>query len=128
MCFTPGPDLCGDFPTQEILCRAKHVEPVNPWELLHRTRTDRPGDPRWIFDVDLDFFFCRRNSEDDRVPLFSDLYVEAFFDAIAEALKRDRIAVLTVSLSPDFCGGWPNSEKLCASLCQALGLDFRFPI
>jgi hypothetical protein len=101
---------------------------VSPWDLLERSRADVQRGPRWIFDADLDFFFCRRNSEDDRVPLFSDLYVEAFFDAIAEALKRDRIAVLTVSLSPHFCGGWPNSEKLCASLCQALGLDFGLPI
>jgi len=80
---------------------------------------------KWICNLDLDFFFCDYN--DDRVIMLSDSYIEIIFEAIYKKYKDDTIKVLTVCLSPEWSGGWENSEKLCQKFCEIMGLTFALP-
>lgn len=79
----------------------------------------------WIVNLDLDFFFAHQPS--GLKVFLADSYIDEVFGAIAEALTGNRIACLTVALSPECCGGWANSEALCARLTSTLGIDFKLP-
>ena len=52
--------------------------------------------------MNLDYFF---NS--DGMRLFSDEYIQAMASDINKAM--DRIAVMTIALSPECCGCWDNA-------------------
>lgn len=53
----------------------------------------------FIVNLDVDYFF-----DDERMPLFSEKYITAFAKNLNAAMKN--IAVLTIALSPECCGGW----------------------
>lgn len=83
------------------------------------------GQSKWIVNVDMDYFFC----EQDECPkqMVSDSYVESLFRAISEKIRDRTVSVLTLCLSPECCGGWEASERLCEKACAVLGLDFKLP-
>lgn len=115
------------FCNQIVVRAGTHLEPVDPWRLLRRVNAIlEPGLP-WIVNLDLDYFFCLHHGEDDPGMMFAEAYVTSLFRTIADALDAGRICVLTVCLSPDFCGGWPAAEGLCAKLCETLHIDFVLP-
>ena len=80
----------------------------------------------WIVNVDLDYFFYK-NYYDEYRRLHSDEYVEELFDNIARIYKDGRIAVITLCLSPETCGGWKPAENLARLICGTLGLQFQLP-
>lgn len=80
----------------------------------------------WIVNVDLDYFFYYFDEKD--YFMFSDEYVEHVFSTISEGYKDGAISVLTISLSPEYSGGWESAEELSERICQILGLDFSLPI
>jgi hypothetical protein len=49
------------------------------------------------------------------------------FSTIADLLRQGKISVLTLCLSPEWCGGWPQAERLCSVACRVLGLKFALP-
>ena len=57
---------------------------------------------RFIFNLDLDYFF-----DSSGMRLFSDEYIKALASNINIAM--DKIAVMTIALSPECCGGWSNA-------------------
>lgn len=80
------------------------------------------GHDGWILNIDLDYFFSRQ--PDGLKTLQSDSYISEIFSATATALAEGRVTCLTICLSPECCGGWDASERLCARLSTALGLGF----
>lgn len=79
-----------------------------------------------IVNIDLDYFVCD-SSSDEHVRFMDNAYVREVFKHIADQLVADRVTVLTVCLSPEFCGGWNQAEELCEIACEELGLNFKIP-
>ena len=78
----------------------------------------------WIVNVDLDYFFYTNYKNECR-RLHADAYVEELFDGIATKYKAGKIAVITLCLSPETCGGWEPAETLAYRICGALDLPFQ---
>jgi len=89
------------------------------------SREATPNESKWIFNLDLDYFFC--DSATSRMLMVSDDYLATIFESIAQKYQEGRIAVLTVSLSPEYCGNWQQAEELCSRFCSTMGLSFRLP-
>jgi hypothetical protein len=83
---------------------------------------------KWIVNVDLDYFFYT-NHEDARIcrRLYSDEYIDELFKEIARQCATNTIAVFTLSISPETCGGWEPAEKLAERICTILDLPFSLP-
>lgn len=92
-----------------------------PWDFPDRS-VCRDGE--WLLNVDLDYFFCK-TADGSREYLFSEACMRDFFLWIREMLDSGRARCLTMSLSPECCGGWEPAEQACALACSCLGLDFR---
>lgn len=62
--------------------------------------------PKWIVNLDLDYLFYTDLDEKNKR-----LLTDEFIKEISSVLKlhMDRIAVLTVALSPECCGGWEQA-------------------
>lgn len=52
--------------------------------------------------------------------LFSDEYIQAMASDINKAM--DRIAVMTIALSPECCGGWENAIRVFNLLADKIDL------
>jgi hypothetical protein len=63
---------------------------------------------KWIVNLDLDFFWDRNENR-----LFDDQFINDLGIVIANAMKN--IQVLTIALSPLWCGGWRNALE-CSKL------------
>ena len=57
----------------------------------------------------------------------SDEYIEIIFKTIQKKYEDKTIKVLTVSLSPEWCGGWDPAEHLCQKLCNIMNINFALP-
>ncbi len=75
----------------------------------------------FIFNLDLDYFF-----NDKGMRLFSDDYVLAFASDINKAM--DRVAVMTIALSPECCGGWENAIRVFNLLADKIDLIDENPL
>lgn len=75
----------------------------------------RSNEEPFIFNLDLDYFY---NS--DGMRLFSDEYIQAMASDINKAM--DRIAVMTIALSPECCGGWENAIRIFNLLADKIDL------
>ena len=81
---------------------------------------------RWLVNVDLDYFFYENyNCEYSR--LCSDEYIDELFNEIAMKYNSGHIAILTLSMSPETCGGWKPSEILISRICRILRIKFSLP-
>ncbi|WP_022660631.1 peptide arginase family protein [Paucidesulfovibrio longus] len=100
---------------------AVEIFEMQPWQLPLLDLTQ--GGP-WLVNLDVDYFFFRGPDAEMR-PLFSEEYVRAVAAPVVRAHEAGQLACLTVSLSPECCGGWTPAEKLAEMLCAELGLDFR---
>ncbi len=80
------------------------------------------GDPQWIVNVDIDFFFGD-SFDDQKIQLFSDKYVKDLISLLR--LFSDRVAVFTFCLSPECCGGWENSYRIAEIVKEIFHLDFE---
>jgi hypothetical protein len=105
----------------------KDIANVPPWDL--------PGNfdywlekGSWIVNVDLDYFYYG-NSEfySDGTLMFSKNYIEMLFSKVRQKQKDGTIVVLTISLSPECCAGWDETEVLCNRICKVLDLSFQLP-
>lgn len=75
---------------------------------------------QWIVNLDLDFFY--NNDEDPNIYPVNNEY----FNDIMHAIHRQKpnIAVLTIALSPECCGGWMNAIALLERANDQLELHF----
>jgi len=82
-------------------------------------------DGRWIFNVDLDYFFCAF-SNDRRELMFSPAYVRNVFEGIKEAWSSNRVCCITVCLSPDegYSGSWENAEELLKLFAEVFEMPY----
>jgi hypothetical protein len=42
-------------------------------------------------------------------------------------LEEKRIAVFTISLSPEYCINWPNAERVLNVLLSEMSINFKLP-
>ena len=118
---------CGERP--RISGRHKFID-VHMWDAAENlgfwlSSEATSDESKWIFNLDLDYFFC--DSATSRMLMVSDDYLAAIFESIAQKYQGERIAVLTVSLSPEYCGNWQQAEELCSRFCTTMGLNFGLP-
>jgi len=102
---------------------------IYPWDLLNLGCRFKNLKHKWIVNIDIDYFFHDffRQNEPIYIRLFSDRYIERVFSSIKYHYQKGRIAVLTIALSPEFCGGWNNAEDLCTSICKIMDVPFNLP-
>jgi hypothetical protein len=77
---------------------------------------------KWIVNIDFDYFFFKY--EEEYLLLFSTKFIDAIFKSIKNQLDNGVISVLTVSLSPECCGGWDNAEEVLERFCNIMKVDF----
>ena len=80
----------------------------------------------WIVNIDLDYFFCD-DAGDSQACFASRNYIEDIFRVVRRKIGDGSIAVTTIALSPEFAGGWEQSEQVMDIAMTALGIDFRLP-
>ncbi|WP_285826531.1 UPF0489 family protein [Bacteroides acidifaciens] len=73
---------------------------------------------KWIFNIDLDYFF-----NEDGIQLFTDDYIKATVQSLKNGIEY--VAVLTIALSPECCGGWDNAIRIMNIVTEELGLELR---
>jgi hypothetical protein len=102
---------------------------IPPCELLDLGCRFEYSEHEWIVNIDLDYFFHDffRQNEPIYIRLFSDQYIERLFSSIRYHYQQGKIAVLTIALSPEFCGGWNNAEQLCSMVCEIMDIPFNLP-
>ena len=79
-------------------------------------------DHQWILNLDLDYFFVERNEEP--YQFLTDDYVLAICREIENAIEK--ISVITIALSPEFCGGWDSSFRIIDIISTHFHLDFKY--
>lgn len=102
---------------------------IDPWELPENMDFWLEQGSDWVFNIDLDYFFCDMNDGSSRRFLDS-AYVEDLCHSIKKHLDSGRIKVLTICLTPDdngYSGGWASAEALCGEICGHLGITFSLP-
>lgn len=105
-------------------------EDLGVWHLpqMFEYEVNREDDVQLIINLDLDyFFFSADNPEHTQIPMFSDAYIEHVFRTIARAMEKNRVKVITVSLSPECCSGWEQSEALGRRLFQRIRAKWPLP-
>lgn len=116
----------GDCPLQ-----LRRGEDFGVWDLpeMLEYEVNKEDDVQLIINLDLDFFcFSVDNPEHTQLTMFSEAYLEHVFRTIATALEKDRVKVITVSLSPECCGGWEQSEALGRRLFERLRVKWPLPV
>ncbi len=68
---------------------------------------------RFIVNLDIDYFF-----DDKCMPLYSEEYIRAFAQHLNDAMEN--IAVLTIALSPECCGGWEQAFRVYEIVAKEL--------
>jgi hypothetical protein len=102
---------------------------IAPCALLKLCSEFKYSEHEWIVNIDLDYFFHDffRQNEPIYIRLFSDQYIERVFSSIRYHYQQGKIAVLTIALSPEFCGGWNNAEQICSMVCEIMDIPFNLP-
>lgn len=72
---------------------------------------------KWILNIDLDYFFCD-DDEGNRYQVLTDDYIKSIGAEISRCI--DNIEVITIALSPTFCGGLENSKRVAILLLNSL--------
>lgn len=80
----------------------------------------------WIFNLDLDYFFVKNYNQNFK-RFLSDDFIITLGGIIKNNLDNKRIEVLTIALSPEFCGGWAESERVLDILNKELNIHFNLP-
>ncbi len=78
-----------------------------------------------IVNVDLDYFFQSSNNDEDSLLVFDLDVVRSLFRSLGR--RWEKIRVLTIALSPEFCGGWEPAEAVCAAAFEGLGIVYPLP-
>jgi UPF0489 domain len=82
---------------------------------------------RSIINLDLDYFFYVYDDYGGcREDLFSDLYISRLLNALKRVMKLGKTC-LTVSFSPECCGGWEHAERMWDIVREKLDIDFALP-
>ncbi len=78
---------------------------------------------KWILNIDLDYFF----SDDATGQPFQFLTDEYIIKLCRDIIGcMDKIQVITIALSPEFCGGWQRAKRILKIMDGIFDLDFPF--
>lgn len=80
----------------------------------------KKNENKWILNLDIDYFFA--TSDDGKYQMLTDEYIVKLCESINVA--KDKIAVITICLSPECCGGWDVSIEKAKLVCKHLGFEF----
>ncbi|MGO9116081.1 MAG: UPF0489 family protein [Desulfomonilaceae bacterium] len=103
--------------------RWKRQSTVNCYELRYALESisDRGN---VILNVDLDYFF---DDEKPKCLMFSEAFIKCIFTAARSYIDSQSVAVATLALSPECCGGWKVAESLFRLISDTMGLGFSLP-
>ena len=97
------------------------VENINSQDLSRRiSELLNNHNRQWIVNFDLDFFYD--NDGDPEIIEINREYLHDILQAIAN--HRGNIAVLTIAMSPECCGGWNNAIHLLEQANNYFHLHF----
>ena len=84
------------------------------------------SEQKWIFNLDLDYFFMNLDSCDETIQFVSFEAIEKIIKTIKKYLN-DKVIVFTIALSPDSdcCGSWDNSLKVMNIVSKIIDIDFN---
>lgn len=100
-------------------------EEIDTWELLYSFLD--PQQSPWIMNIDLDYFFCDGATDDVRLRFMSDAYIKSAFSEVRRRIDDGSVAVTTIALSPEYCGGWAPAERAMKVAMKTLGIKFELP-
>lgn len=86
---------------------------ISYWIGLEKTQ-------KWILNVDLDYFFQEKNTTE--FQFLTDEYVISICREIEKAMPK--IEVITIALSPGFCGGWHQAFRVLRLITDYFSIEF----
>lgn len=116
-CYFSCPNIVRDNSTNMSLNICYNPTPFELYENIDYWVRQEQCD--FIFNLDLDYFFNKG------MRIFSDDYIKSFAQDLNKAM--DKIAVLTIALSPECCGGWGNSIGVFNLLAEELNVIDQNP-
>ncbi len=81
---------------------------------------------KWIINLDIDLFFCE-DPIDGKMKLHSDEFIQVIGEILKSQNESGKIEVITIALSPEWCGNWEQAEKACKLLTNSMGINFCLP-
>jgi len=109
--------------------RFDNCEEIEIWDIpdtIDNMDYQQTGEKQnWIFNVDIDYFFCSKDKNDSELLMLSNEYIESIFRPVAKRIKDGTISVFTLALSPEYSSGRQNSLIICEKICDLLELDFK---
>ena len=72
---------------------------------------------KWIFNIDIDFFFTR--VDDNLIQLFTNDFIKKF--ALWLKAEYENMVQLVICLSPECSGGWAKSKRVANILLDPFG-------
>lgn len=78
---------------------------------------------RWIVNIDIDFFF-QSHDDDGCFQFTTKKYIKYICKEIRASLHN--IDVVTIAISPEFCGGWGNAFNILQIINTELGIRMPF--
>lgn len=100
------------FDHRRILA-TEHPENLDYWLSL---------EPRWIFNLDLDFFFS--GSPEKTYRLFADAHIRELAVEWRKAHDLGRLYCTTIAMSPEMCGGWDEAISALRIFCEAAKINY----
>ena len=93
---------------------------LQPWDLARDLDKLLQSSPvPWIINLDLDYFYARSHK---RSPLFSHEWIKRIFDILYMNWADQRVAIMTVALSPECCGGWDQASDILSIFSKVFSL------
>jgi len=74
---------------------------------------------RWIVNIDIDFFF-QNHDDDGYFQFMTQKYIKYICKEIKDSLSD--IDVVTIAISPEFCGGWGKAFNILRIINAELGI------
>ena len=96
-----------------------HPQNINCYDLnrsLEEALNNDDGE-LWIINLDIDYFF------NNGKQIFSSEYINSVCSQINQVRKK--IAIITIALSPECCGGWDNSIKVYNQIAKNLSITMK---
>jgi len=116
---------CEDYITDinlNILDNLNHQEllpKIN--EFLDSKNTKKKSFNKWILNIDIDYFFDEKQNQ-----IMDDEYIKQLCLKISTFINN--IEIITISLSPEYCGGWDKSYRIANIMTDIFGFNFELQL
>jgi len=113
------------FAAHDVEDYDKNIESYKPkiWELQNNLGywINKNKNNQWVINLDLDFFFTE--GKKGFFQFITDDYIIAVCNEIRDVYSR--ISIITIALSPSFCGGLDPSLRVMRIFSDFFNLNFR---